>query len=163
MMRAVKPQSRSLCPDWLTVRYLLLIPLLLCVTTVQAAAENGLSKTSSLDARQSVIGGESVLGIVLSLILVVALIFIMAWFMRRMGGAGFRSSSFLKIVGGVSMGARERIVLVQVGEEQLLIGVAPGRIQTLHKLEKPLQTSESRDSAVPGFSERLKTILNKEK
>ncbi len=78
------------------------------------------------------------MNVVLSLVLVVAVIFILAWMMRRLGAGTLRSNAFLKIVGSVSMGARERVVLVQIGEQQLVLGVAPGRVQTLHVLEKPI-------------------------
>jgi len=138
------------------------IPLMV-VSTARAETDKVLTRSSPVDSKQTVMGSDSVISVVFSLILVVAIIFILAWAMRRMGGTTFRSNSFLKIIGGVSMGARERIVLVQVGDEQLLLGVAPGRIQTLHKLDKPLESSDTRDSAGASFSERLKSIVNKEK
>ena len=42
----------------------------------------------------------------------------------------------MKIVGGVALGPRERIVLVEVGETWLVIGIVPGQIRTLHQLPK---------------------------
>ena len=42
----------------------------------------------------------------------------------------------MKIVGGVALGPRERIVLLEVGEEWLVIGVVPGQIRTLHRMVK---------------------------
>ena len=67
----------------------------------------------------------------------------------------------LKILGGISMGSRERVVLLQVGEEQLLIGVSPGRINTLHVLETPIENSAAGVSHVKGgaFSEKFKTLM----
>jgi flagellar protein FliO/FliZ len=58
------------------------------------------------------------------------------------------------------MGARERVVLIQAGETQLLLGVAPGRVQTLHVLDQPLQMSSSSGS---GFAEQLSQMLKKGK
>lgn len=113
--------------------------------------------------KQPVVGSESVMNVVLSLVLVVAAIFLLAWMMRRLGGATLRSNAFLKVISSVSMGARERVVLVQVGEQQLVLGVAPGRVQTLHVLDKPIATVDAEGAASGSFSERLKTILNKEK
>jgi flagellar protein FliO/FliZ len=52
------------------------------------------------------------------------------------------TGGMLKIIGGISMGSRERIVLLQVGSEQLLVGVSPGRINTLHVLEAPLDNAD---------------------
>jgi len=69
---------------------------------------------------------------------VVALIIGLAWVMRRLGGVPGSAAGSLRVLAGLSMGTRERVVLIQVGETQLLIGVAPGRVQTLHVLEQPL-------------------------
>lgn len=142
---------------------ILMLSFSMLYTAAQAETAKVVTKPAVIDAKQPVMAGESVLSVVLSLILVVAIIFLLAWAMRRMGGTAFKSHSFLKILGGVSMGARERIVLVQVGDEQILLGVAPGRIQTLHKLDKPLQGTESRDFSGVSFAERLKTLVSKEK
>jgi len=58
------------------------------------------------------------------------------------------------------MGTRERVVLLQVGETQLLLGVAPGRVQTLHVLDKPLDSGKQ--GAGPRFSEQLGRLLKKD-
>ena len=65
------------------------------------------------------------------LFLVLALILVSAWLVRRMGRFQSGTGSPLRVIGGLSMGARERVVLIQAGNTQLLVGVAPGRIQTL--------------------------------
>ena len=69
----------------------------------------------------------------------------------------------LRILGGLSMGARERVVLLQVGDTQLLVGVAPGRVQTLHVLEQPLPAAASGLQNASGFADQLGRFLNKEK
>lgn len=94
----------------------------------------------------------------LALLLVVALIVGAAWLMRRMGGFQVGASGNLRVIGGLAMGARERVVLIQVGDTQLLVGVAPGRIQTLHVLDKPLPSAPS--APVSGsFADRLAGLL----
>lgn len=74
-----------------------------------------------------------VMQMILGLILVLMLIAAGAWLMRRFmplrGGQGA-----LQILGGLTLGSRERVVLLQVGDTRLLLGVAPGRVQTLHVL-----------------------------
>jgi len=121
------------------------------------------SKPVETHIKQPVVGGESVLNVVMSLVFVVAVIFLLAWFMKRMGGGNLRSNSLLKVVSSLSMGAREKVVLVQVGEQQLVLGVAPGRVQTLHVLDKPIVTNDVETHSSINFSERLKSVLNKEK
>jgi flagellar protein FliO/FliZ len=53
------------------------------------------------------------------------------------------------------------VVLIQVGETQLLIGVAPGSVQRLHQLDEPLRPPEAATGrgAEPGFAERLALVL----
>lgn len=106
--------------------------------------------------------GEPVAGsvaqLILGLLVVLGAIFAGAWLFRRMGGLPGSAQGVVKIIAGVPMGARERIVLVQVGETQLLVGVAPGRIQTLHVLPEPVTPPPS-DSGT-SFSARLAAALN---
>jgi flagellar protein FliO/FliZ len=97
-----------------------------------------------------------------ALALVVALIFALAWFVRRIGGAPGATSGVIRLVAGLSVGTRERVVLVQVGSTQLLVGVAPGRVQTLHVLDKPLVTTpvtNASGNASNSFAERLASMI----
>lgn len=68
----------------------------------------------------------------LGLVLVLALIIGLAWALRRFGRLPMVGKGLISIIGGVSLGPRERAVILQVGETRLLVGVAPGRVQTLH-------------------------------
>ena len=74
----------------------------------------------------------------LGLVLVIGAIALCAWLVRRVFRMAPGVSRHLKVVAGLPMGTRERIVLLQVGDTQLLVGVSPGRIQTLHVLQTPL-------------------------
>lgn len=65
----------------------------------------------------------------------------------------------MKLIGGISLGPKERIVLVEIGEEWLVIGLVPGQIRTLHRLAKG-KISES--SEIPqDFSLRLKQMIQR--
>ncbi len=73
----------------------------------------------------------------LALALVVALLFLGAWLLRRLnGGRGFGGSGPLRLVGGLMIGPRERIVLVEVDETWIVVGIVPGQIRALHTLPK---------------------------
>lgn len=105
----------------------------------------------------------NVMQMVLGLIAVLLLIVGLAWVMRRMGGVSGTAAGSLRVLGGLSMGTRERVVLVQVGETQLLLGVAPGRVQTLHVLDQPIQTQEPNTSGKSGFAASLTAALQRGK
>lgn len=75
------------------------------------------------------------------LILIVALILLLAWLVKKFNLNQQSHSGLIKIIAGLSIGTRDRIVLLQIGEEQILVGLTPGRIEKLHTLAKPLETS----------------------
>ncbi len=72
--------------------------------------------------------------VVVSLLLVLAAVFAAAWLARRMRGLKLGGSSGIEVVAQVTLGARERAVLLKVGSERLLIGVAPGSVRLLQTL-----------------------------
>lgn len=104
------------------------------------------------------LGGAGLAQLFLGLMLVLALIAVSAWLLRRFNRLHGAVGGGLKVIGGLSMGTRERLVLVQVGDTQLLIGVAPGRVQTLHVLEQPIETGAA-ETAPGGFAGRLQAVL----
>lgn len=138
--------------------FYLLCAVLLPVTT---AVAEGLGRPAAPPPEVSVgpsIGG--LLQLTFGLVFVVAMIFAFAWAMRRYMRLQNSVSGGMQILGGLSMGVRERLVLVQVGEQQLLLGVTPTTITTLHVLEKPVALDMVNRFDAP-FAERLNTILQR--
>lgn len=97
----------------------------------------------------------------LGMLVVLAILGGLAWLMRRSGRFGTGMSGALRVLGGVPMGSRERIVLLQVGDQQLLIGVAPGRIQTLHVLPEPITEAAAATEHKGGFAQALEMARGK--
>lgn len=94
------------------------------------------------------------------LFIVIALIFGAAWFMRRMGSLNGMAAGNLKVLGGISVGQRERVVLVQAGKTQLLVGVAPGEIRALHVMDEPIETNvELNPKVSSGFADKLHAAI----
>lgn len=110
---------------------------------------------------------SSLLRLIIGLVVVIAAVVALAWFLRRFSGITQNADGQLRVLGGLAVGQRERIVLVQVGEEQLLVGVAPGRVQTLHVLEQPLAGLQdgvaTRSQMTSGsFAERLRHAMQQQ-
>jgi flagellar protein FliO/FliZ len=99
------------------------------------------------------------LQVTLGLFVVLLVIAGAAWLTRRFGHFHMSAGGAVRIVGGLHLGAKERLVVVQVGEEQLLLGVAPGRVSTLHILDKPLQEGQSQSPPAGNFLEKLNNAL----
>ena len=80
-----------------------------------------------------------------ALIVVLAAIFLVAWLLRRMRIVGNRvGAAHSTCSPNVQLGPKERAVLLNVGTTQILIGVAPGHVNTLHVLTEPLELRSRR-------------------
>ncbi len=77
-----------------------------------------------------------------SLLFVIALILLLAWLLKRMRVPAFGQQKGLSIIKQLPVGTRERVMIIQVGEEQYLIGVTTQSIQLLAKLDNPLIQEE---------------------
>jgi len=77
-----------------------------------------------------------------ALLVVLAAIFLVAWVVRRMRLAGNRVGGAIDVLADVPLGQKERAVLLKVGTQQILLGVAPGRVNTLYVLSEPLELAK---------------------
>ncbi|ADJ27866.1 flagellar biosynthetic protein FliO [Nitrosococcus watsonii] len=107
----------------------------------------------------SAIATGEVLQMMIALVLVLGAIVLVMWLLRRVQGLQRNNGTDLRILGGVSLGTRERAVLVQVGEQQLLVGVCSGQIRTLHVLETPVAVPQK--PLKNPFSQHLSTVLKR--
>lgn len=72
----------------------------------------------------------------IALVIVLCLFFVCVWMLRKLNSVNGQSATAkMRIVGGVALGLREKVVLLQVGSKQLVLAVTPGRIETLTILE----------------------------
>ncbi len=120
----------------------------------------GFAAQEPVAAASPVVDAGSVLQVFLGLVAVLILIGAGAWMLRSVLRLQPTMSGQLRILGGLSMGARERVVLLKVGETQLLLGVAPGRIQTLHVLDRPLPEPANEARLPRGFAAQLARTLS---
>ncbi len=69
-----------------------------------------------------------------SLLFILGILFVAAWVLRKISGSRVFGNQKLKIIGGVSVSPREKIILLQIADKCLVVGVVPGQIRTLHQL-----------------------------
>jgi flagellar protein FliO/FliZ len=98
---------------------------------------------------------------VFGLLVVVGMILALAWMLRRMNRIQGGVQGRMRILAGLPLGSRERVVLVQVGDEQILLGVAPGRVSRLHVLEHPLETRSVEPENDESFRKRLAAAMQR--
>jgi flagellar protein FliO/FliZ len=103
------------------------------------------------------LAASNALQLFFSLLLVLALIFALTWFAKRLRLAGPRSSRHMAVLDELVIGPKERILLVRVGAEQLLLGVAANSVIALKPLERQIAVTPA-DSG-PSFAQRLRDYM----
>lgn len=101
-----------------------------------------------------VVGGGELLGMGISMAIVVAAILILGWFYSRSRLAGSGHSDLINVVATRALGPKERLMVVEVADQQLLIGMTSTAVQTLHVFDTPLTIPES-STDTSSFSARL--------
>lgn len=100
----------------------------------------------------------------MGLLIVLSVFFLCVWGVRKLSGLSVGGAEKMRVVGGLSLGLREKVILLQVGKKQLILGVTPGRIETLHVLEGD-DCLIKEDTVVPattdaGFAQKLLFAVN---
>lgn len=108
--------------------------LLLALATPLALAADGAPLLAAGGAGATDLAGAS-LRMVAGLAGVLALVIGAGWLLRRLRETTPGRSGLIEISSGISLGAREKVVLLRVGDEQVLIGVTPAGMRTLHVLK----------------------------
>lgn len=101
------------------------------------------------------------LQVFIGLVAVLGLIAATAWMAKRFGVARGGSSALLNVVGSASVGARERVVVLEIGESWLVVGVGPGNVNPIATLPRG-ETPPAAQTALPTqFAARLQQMLDK--
>jgi len=97
----------------------------------------------------------------LALLLVLGIFLVCAWLLRKSGSLALLNRGQLSIVAGLSLGMREKLVLVKVGDKQLLLGVTAGRIDKLLELEgeQRLFQNQNSDTEPSIFQKKLMQFM----
>lgn len=105
---------------------------------------------------QSISNPTSIVSIFLSLLLVIGLVFMLAFLMRRFN-VTHSGSTQLKVVASMMAGTRERVMVIEVGDEQHLIGVTAHNINHLAKLSQPIDSHKAPSSE--NFKDKLAMFM----
>ncbi len=106
----------------------------------------------------------NMLQVMVGLMVVLGLLIAVAWSMKKMGAGKHAAAGALKIVGGVSVGNRERILVVEVADQWIVVGVTPTSISALSTM--PKQEGVELSAVAPlakNFSDWLKQTIDKRK
>lgn len=91
------------------------------------------------------------------MILVIGAILVTGWLYTRTQKLRGGQSDLIRIVASQPLGTRERVVLLQVADKQLLVGMTSTQVQTLHVFDEPV--ADVADAPAGGFAERLRAAV----
>ncbi len=137
-------------------KIIIVIIIFLCsISSVYAALE------TKNDNTVKTVTYEHILNWSIGLIIVLSLFFACIWLMKKTGTLPINSKETMRVIAGLSLGMREKLVIVQVGNKQLILGISPGKIDNLLVLEGDDQlfqgTTDNQDEGK--FSDKLKQIM----
>lgn len=160
---------------------ILCAPLALASSAAAAADMNAVNHPaqvgSSVGAGAAVpsLGIGAVLQTILGLLVVIGLVFACAWLARRFGLQPGSRGGIVKTIGGASLGGKERVAVVEIGDTWLVLGAAPGNVRLLHTMPAGSDTGAGAPgmagsdsitnpgSALPGtFGQRFRDALKGE-
>jgi flagellar biosynthetic protein FliO len=102
---------------------------------------------------------------IFALVLVLALLAGLAWAAKRYGPRVAGNSANLRMVGALNIGGRERIMVVEVGDQWIVVGASPGRINALATMPKgdaaASATLAGHAPSASSFSDWLKQTIDK--
>ena len=102
---------------------------------------------------------------IMALMLVLGLLAGLAWLLKRYGPKAGAAGANLRVVGALNIGGRERIMVVEVGDQWIVVGAAPGRVNALHTMPRqegalaPLPAGGA--TPANSFSDWLKNTIDK--
>lgn len=115
-----------------------------------------LPATAAADEVPMPLGPGDVFSVGTGLVLVIGAILLTGWLYRRTQSLQGGASGLIRIIASQPLGTRERVVLLQVADQQLLVGMTSTQVQTLHVFAQPVAVEPP---PVGGFAERLRAVV----
>lgn len=120
----------------------------------------GLFFSPDIFAVEKGLSGEHMLQIGGGLMLVLVIIFFAAWIAKRLRfGMAPANQQLIKILSYLPLGTRDRILLIQIGDEQILVASGNQGIQKLHKLETPIAVDDLPKNDGGSFQSVLQKLI----
>jgi len=107
------------------------------------------------------LGASDFFQVILGLGFVLVSIIVLVWIMKKLNRFSLSKNDQLQVVAAINVGSREKVIVLQVGETQILLGITPNTINSLHVLDKALPVPEKNEIFANGFPNKLLDALKK--
>jgi flagellar protein FliO/FliZ len=132
----------------------------LLLLTCSSGAFAGMTASQPLLAASSPTPFSSLLQVILGLAVLAAIVGL-AWLFRRMSGGMLGGSSRLRVISGVLVGQREKVVIVELEGEWLVLGVTSHSVNLLTKMDRPPDAGAEVVQPGEPFARWLKAAMEK--
>lgn len=105
--------------------------------------------------------GSSALQMVFGLILVLALLLGALWLLKRISQPQGATAGLLRVIAAVAVGSRERVVILELGNSWLVLGVAPGQVSTLAEIPRQEVPASAKNTPGRDFPAWLKQMVER--
>jgi flagellar protein FliO/FliZ len=130
------------------MRYGLTVLLLSAAPVLQAQE----SAVPALGNAPELLSAGYLMQVVGSLAIVFGAVVLMAVVVKRVNRSPSTGKASLSVMGSTNVGTREKVVLINAAGQQILVGVAPGNVRTLHVFEESLATDLADDVKPADFN-----------
>lgn len=100
-----------------------------------------------------------VIKVIISLVLVLGIFYLFVNIFKKYSGINIKSNSTMKVLGGLSLGGKDKVVILQAGDVNLLLGVSTAGITRLHQFGQ--NEFNVADNHSLSFGDQIQEILNK--
>lgn len=101
---------------------------------------------------------DNIVQVSMYLSIIVGLILCGAYLLKKMKSVGFQTQGPIKIVASLSLGLKEKLVLIQVGDkQQILLGVSPEKIEKIQSFDEAIVMEGEAD--LDTFQNKLKEMM----
>ncbi|WP_419415029.1 flagellar biosynthetic protein FliO [Pontibacter sp. JAM-7] len=121
-------------------------------------AETASTAVSARPAYQEPFSAAAITQLLLGLGLVLGMILLLGWLVKRFSGLAPMNRQ-MRVLAVLPLSSREKAVLVEVGKQQLLLGVAPGRVNLLTQFDEPVITQA--EPVTPAFAAKLAEVMQR--
>jgi len=104
------------------------------------------------------VGGGEILSLGASVIIIVTIIVLLGWLYSRSRFVSGGANDVINVIATRALGPKERLMVVEVAEQQLLVGMTAAGVQTLHVLDKPVNVT-AKEAGQAGFAGRLRAAF----
>jgi flagellar protein FliO/FliZ len=92
----------------------------------------------------------------LSSLLVIGLILVLGFLLKKSKLTQVIGGGQMKVIASLPLGYKEKLLVVKVGEQQLLLGVTPQQVNFLYRLEQPLDERQPQ-----AFAQQLNKLMTR--